>query len=171
LGAGFEPWQDFGVLLPTAGQFLYRGLAHAGVFIQWAQALRMGKVSGSSFQPRAQFLYRGLAHARVFIGLGVGFEPWQGFGVLFPAAGQFLHCGLAQVAVFIGLGVGFEPWPPPVESRCCLLLPELANASLDFKDKRNLLLPVARAMQTSERGLAGNLIDERSLEDHAGELG
>jgi hypothetical protein len=42
--------------------------------------------------------------------------------------------------------------------------PELANASLDFKDKRNLLLRVARAMQTSERGLAGNLIDERSLE-------
>ena len=46
--------------------------------------------------------------------------------------------------------------------------PELANASLDFKDKRNLLLRVARAMQTSERGLAGNLIDEHSLETHAG---
>ena len=42
--------------------------------------------------------------------------------------------------------------------------PELANASLDFKDKRNLLLRVARSMQTSERGLADNLIDEHSLE-------
>jgi predicted NACHT family NTPase len=42
--------------------------------------------------------------------------------------------------------------------------PELANASLDFRDKRNLLLRVARVMGTSERGLAGNLIDERSLE-------
>ena len=42
--------------------------------------------------------------------------------------------------------------------------PELAKASLDFKDKRGLLLRVARAMQTSERGLAGNLIDEATLE-------
>ena len=42
--------------------------------------------------------------------------------------------------------------------------PELAKASLDFKDKRNLLLRVASAMQTSERGLAGNLIDEDTLE-------
>jgi predicted NACHT family NTPase len=41
---------------------------------------------------------------------------------------------------------------------------ELAKASLDFKDKRNLLLRVARAMQTSERGLTGNLIDENTLE-------
>jgi predicted NACHT family NTPase len=41
---------------------------------------------------------------------------------------------------------------------------ELTKASLDFKDKRNLLLRVARAMQTSERGLAGNLIDENTLE-------
>lgn len=43
--------------------------------------------------------------------------------------------------------------------------PELARASLDFKDKRGLLLRVARAMQRSERGLAGNLIDEATLED------
>lgn len=42
--------------------------------------------------------------------------------------------------------------------------PELANASLDFKDKRSLLLRVARTMQTSARGLAGNLIDEDALE-------
>jgi predicted NACHT family NTPase len=42
--------------------------------------------------------------------------------------------------------------------------PELAKASLDFKDKRKLLLRVSRAMQTSERGLAGNLIDEDTLE-------
>ena len=42
--------------------------------------------------------------------------------------------------------------------------PELAKASLDFKDKRDLLLRVARTMQTSERGLAANLIDEATLE-------
>jgi ABC-type cobalamin/Fe3+-siderophores transport system ATPase subunit len=42
--------------------------------------------------------------------------------------------------------------------------PELSKAALDYKDKRNLLLRVARAMQTSERGLAGNLIDEDTLE-------
>jgi hypothetical protein len=42
--------------------------------------------------------------------------------------------------------------------------PELAKASLDFRDKRSLLLRVARAMQTSEQGLAGNLIAERDLE-------
>ena len=43
--------------------------------------------------------------------------------------------------------------------------PELSKASLDYKDKRGLLLHVARAMQSSERGLAGNLIDEATLED------
>ena len=43
--------------------------------------------------------------------------------------------------------------------------PELSKASLDYKDKRGLLLHVARAMQLSERGLAGNLIDEETLED------
>ena len=43
--------------------------------------------------------------------------------------------------------------------------PELAKASLDFKDKRGLLLRVARVMQTSERGLVGNLIDEETLEE------
>ena len=32
------------------------------------------------------------------------------------------------------------------------------------RHKRNLLLRVARAMQTSEHGLAGNLIDEHTLE-------
>jgi len=42
--------------------------------------------------------------------------------------------------------------------------PELSKASLDYKDKRGLLLHVARAMQSSERGLAGNLIDEATLE-------
>lgn len=42
--------------------------------------------------------------------------------------------------------------------------PELAKASLDYKDKRNLLLSVARAMRSSEHGLAGNLIDEDTLE-------
>ncbi|MFO1206043.1 MAG: HEAT repeat domain-containing protein [Burkholderiales bacterium] len=42
--------------------------------------------------------------------------------------------------------------------------PELAKASLDYQDKRGLLLRVAGAMQTSERGLAGNLIDEATLE-------
>ena len=36
--------------------------------------------------------------------------------------------------------------------------------ALDFKDKRRLLLRVARAMETSEHGLAGNLIDEPTLE-------
>jgi len=41
---------------------------------------------------------------------------------------------------------------------------ELAKASLDFKDKRGLLLRVARAMQTTADGLAGNLIDEATLE-------
>jgi hypothetical protein len=43
--------------------------------------------------------------------------------------------------------------------------PDLANASLDFKDKRSLLLQVARAMHSGERGLAGNLIDEETLEN------
>lgn len=47
--------------------------------------------------------------------------------------------------------------------------PELAKASLDYKDKRGLLLSVARAMQSSERGLAGNLIDEDTLERTLGE--
>ena len=42
--------------------------------------------------------------------------------------------------------------------------PELSKASLDYKDKRGLLLHVARAMQSSERGLAGNLINEDTLE-------
>jgi predicted NACHT family NTPase len=42
--------------------------------------------------------------------------------------------------------------------------PELSKASLDYKDKRGLLLRVARAMQSSEQGLAGNLIDEDTLE-------
>jgi hypothetical protein len=42
--------------------------------------------------------------------------------------------------------------------------PDLANASLDFKDKRGLLLRVARAMHSGEHGLAGNLIDEETLE-------
>ncbi len=42
--------------------------------------------------------------------------------------------------------------------------PELSKVSLDYKDKRGLLLHVARAMQSSERGLAGNLIDEDTLE-------
>ena len=42
--------------------------------------------------------------------------------------------------------------------------PVLRAGTLDFTDKRNLLLRVARAMQTSERGLAGNLIDEPTLE-------
>ena len=41
---------------------------------------------------------------------------------------------------------------------------ELEKASLDYKDKRGLLLRVARRMQSSERGLGGNLIDEGSLE-------
>jgi hypothetical protein len=39
--------------------------------------------------------------------------------------------------------------------------PELAKALLDFKDKRALLLQVVRAMQPSDHGLAGNLIDLR----------
>jgi predicted NACHT family NTPase len=38
--------------------------------------------------------------------------------------------------------------------------PVLCGATLDFTDKRNLMLRVARAMQTSERGLAGNLIEK-----------
>lgn len=42
--------------------------------------------------------------------------------------------------------------------------PTLATASLDFKDKRGLLLRIARTMQTCDRGLAGNLIDETTLE-------
>lgn len=42
--------------------------------------------------------------------------------------------------------------------------PELAKTSLDFKDKRGLLLRVARAMQSCEGGLAGNLISEEMLE-------
>ncbi|GEM_PF-1239302 len=42
--------------------------------------------------------------------------------------------------------------------------PELAKVSLDFKDKRGLLLRVARTMQATDRGLAGNLLDVRSLE-------
>lgn len=42
--------------------------------------------------------------------------------------------------------------------------PDLANASLDFKDKRGLLLRVAREMHSGGRGLAGNLIDEETLE-------
>jgi predicted NACHT family NTPase len=42
--------------------------------------------------------------------------------------------------------------------------PELSKASLDYKDKRGLLLRVARAMQTSQQGLAGNLIGEDELE-------
>jgi HEAT repeat protein len=42
--------------------------------------------------------------------------------------------------------------------------PELVKASLDFKDKRGLLLRVARAMQSSDGGLAGNLITEEMLE-------
>ncbi len=41
---------------------------------------------------------------------------------------------------------------------------ELSKASLDFKDKRGLLLRIARTMQSSEAGLAGNLIDETTLE-------
>ena len=41
--------------------------------------------------------------------------------------------------------------------------PVLRGATLDFTDKRNLMLRVAHAMQTSERGLAGNLIDEDTL--------
>jgi len=41
----------------------------------------------------------------------------------------------------------------------------LRGATLDFTDKRNLLLRVARVMQTSERSLAGNLIDEPELEN------
>ncbi|TBW08487.1 NACHT domain-containing protein [Azotobacter chroococcum] len=42
--------------------------------------------------------------------------------------------------------------------------PELAKASLDYQDKRNLMFHVARRMQTSVHGLAGNLIDEATLE-------
>ena len=47
--------------------------------------------------------------------------------------------------------------------------PDLKNASLDFKDKRSLMLRVARAMQNCERGLAGNLIDEETLESKLAE--
>lgn len=43
--------------------------------------------------------------------------------------------------------------------------PELAKASLDFKDKRGLLLRVARAMQSTREGLAANLIEESALEN------
>jgi len=42
--------------------------------------------------------------------------------------------------------------------------PELAKATLDYKDKRNLLLRVARVMYESEGGLAANLIEEAQLE-------
>jgi HEAT repeat protein len=42
--------------------------------------------------------------------------------------------------------------------------PELSKASLDFKDKRALMMLVASVMQSSDHGLAGNLIDERTLE-------
>jgi predicted NACHT family NTPase len=42
--------------------------------------------------------------------------------------------------------------------------PVLRGATLDFADKRSLLLRVAYTMQSSEFGLAGNLIDERTLE-------
>ena len=42
--------------------------------------------------------------------------------------------------------------------------PILANAALDYKDKRSMLMRVARVMQQSPRGLAGNLIDEETLE-------
>jgi energy-coupling factor transporter ATP-binding protein EcfA2 len=42
--------------------------------------------------------------------------------------------------------------------------PDLAKASLDFKDKRGLLLQVARAMHSGAHGLAGNLIEEETLE-------
>uniref|UniRef100_UPI0006D1D832 SIR2 family protein n=1 Tax=Desulfosarcina cetonica TaxID=90730 RepID=UPI0006D1D832 len=41
---------------------------------------------------------------------------------------------------------------------------ELDKASLDFKDKHELLRRVAHEMQTSKEGLAGNLIDEETLE-------
>ena len=41
---------------------------------------------------------------------------------------------------------------------------ELAKATLDYKDKRNLLLGVARVMHESDGGLKGNLIEEVLLE-------
>jgi hypothetical protein len=41
---------------------------------------------------------------------------------------------------------------------------ELNKASLDFKDKRGLLLRVAGAMQRCEGGIASNVIDEGTLE-------
>jgi GTPase SAR1 family protein len=43
--------------------------------------------------------------------------------------------------------------------------PELEKASLDFKDKRQLLMRVARGMLTTD-GLASNIIDEETLEHH-----
>ena len=42
--------------------------------------------------------------------------------------------------------------------------PELAKASLDYKDKRGLLLRVARVMQPSDNAALGNLIGEAALE-------
>lgn len=42
--------------------------------------------------------------------------------------------------------------------------PVLRNATLDYKDKRGLMLRIARAMQTSPKGLAGNFIGEDELE-------
>jgi predicted NACHT family NTPase len=42
--------------------------------------------------------------------------------------------------------------------------PVLRGATLDFRDKRNLLLRVARAMQSGEHGIAGHLIDEHTLQ-------
>jgi hypothetical protein len=42
--------------------------------------------------------------------------------------------------------------------------PELAKASLDYKDKRKLLMAVAWQQQSSPQGLAGNLIEEAELE-------
>jgi hypothetical protein len=42
--------------------------------------------------------------------------------------------------------------------------PDLVNPSLDFNDKRSLLLRVARAMHSGANGLAGNLIDEETLQ-------
>lgn len=40
----------------------------------------------------------------------------------------------------------------------------LLTDKLDFKDKRGLMLKVARAMHSAEQGLAGNIIDEDRLE-------
>ena len=42
--------------------------------------------------------------------------------------------------------------------------PELSRAHLDYRDKRDLMMRVAAAMQSSEGGLAGNFIDEATLE-------